>query len=112
MSAAVVTAVRAYPKINAQGQWIDRSEQVNLNELFERMTQEELEVYARDGQLPVSPISARNRFGPLTRRFPSGFAVIEGRRPDAFETKRKGRRAQNKSAAGCEHGFRPSPTFD
>jgi acyl-CoA reductase-like NAD-dependent aldehyde dehydrogenase len=50
---AVVTAVQAYAKINAQGQWIDRTEQVNLNELFERMTQEELEMYARDGQLPV-----------------------------------------------------------
>jgi hypothetical protein len=48
-----VTAVQAYAKINAQGQWIDRTEQVNLNELFERMTQEELEMYARDGQLPV-----------------------------------------------------------
>jgi hypothetical protein len=34
-------------------QWIDRTEQVNLNELFVRMTQEELEMYARDGQLPV-----------------------------------------------------------
>ncbi len=32
---------------------VDRTEQVNLNELFERMTQEELEMYARDGQLPV-----------------------------------------------------------
>jgi hypothetical protein len=50
---AVVTAVQAYAKINAQGQWIDRTEQVNLNELFERMTQEELEMNARDGQLPV-----------------------------------------------------------
>ncbi len=49
---AVVTAVQAYAKINAQGQWIDRTEQVNLNELFERMRQEELEMYARDGQLP------------------------------------------------------------
>jgi hypothetical protein len=28
--------------INAAGQWVER-EQVNLNELFERMTQEELE---------------------------------------------------------------------
>jgi hypothetical protein len=45
--------VQAYAKINAQEQWIDRTEQVNLNELFERMTQEELEVYARDGQLPI-----------------------------------------------------------
>lgn len=49
---AVVTAVQAYAKINAQGQWIDRTERVDLNELFERMTQGELEVYARDGKLP------------------------------------------------------------
>lgn len=49
---AVVAAVQAYAKINAQGQWIDRTEHVNLNELFERMTQAELETYARDGNLP------------------------------------------------------------
>jgi hypothetical protein len=49
---AVVTAVQAYAKINAQGQWIDRTESVSLNELFERMTQEELEAYAQDGTLP------------------------------------------------------------
>jgi hypothetical protein len=51
-SAAVVAAVQAYAKINAQGQWIDRSEHVNLNELFERMTREELEAYAKEGTLP------------------------------------------------------------
>jgi hypothetical protein len=51
-SAAVVAAVQAYAKINAQGQWIDRSEHVNLNELFERMSSEELETYAREGALP------------------------------------------------------------
>jgi hypothetical protein len=50
---AVVAAVQAYSKINATGQWIDRSEHVNLNELFERMTQQELEAYARDGSLPA-----------------------------------------------------------
>jgi hypothetical protein len=49
---AVVTAVQAYAKINAQGQWIDRTESVSLNELFERMTSEELEAYAQDGTLP------------------------------------------------------------
>ena len=52
-SSAVVAAVQAYAKINAQGQWIDRTETVNLHELFERMTQEELEAYARDGKLPA-----------------------------------------------------------
>jgi hypothetical protein len=51
-AAAVVAAVQAYAKINAQGQWIDRSETVNLHDLFERMTQDELEGYARDGRLP------------------------------------------------------------
>lgn len=51
-SAAVVAAVQAYSKINALGQWIDRSEHVNLNELFERMTRDELEAYAKDGTLP------------------------------------------------------------
>jgi hypothetical protein len=52
-ASAVVAAVQAYAKINAQGQWIDRSEHVNLNELFERMTREELETYAREGTLPA-----------------------------------------------------------
>jgi hypothetical protein len=51
-SAAVVAAVQAYTKINATGQWVDRSEHLNLNELFDRMTQQELEAYAKDGTLP------------------------------------------------------------
>jgi hypothetical protein len=51
-AAAVVAAVQAYSKINAAGQWVDRSEHVNLNELFEKMTQQELEAYAKDGTLP------------------------------------------------------------
>lgn len=50
---AVVAAVQAYTKINAAGQWVDRSEHLNLNELFERMTQQELETYARDGSFPT-----------------------------------------------------------
>jgi 4-hydroxyphenylpyruvate dioxygenase-like putative hemolysin len=52
-SAAVVAAVQAYAKINAAGQWVDRSEHLNLNELFERMTREELETYAKEGTLPT-----------------------------------------------------------
>ncbi len=52
-AAAVVAAVQAYSKINAAGQWVDRSEHVNLNELFDRMSQEEMEAYARDGTLPA-----------------------------------------------------------
>lgn len=51
-AAAVVAAVQALSKINAAGQWVDRTEHINLNELFERMSQEELQAYAQDGTLP------------------------------------------------------------
>ena len=47
-----MAAVQAYAKINAAGQWIERTETVNLHELFERMTETEPEAYARDGKLP------------------------------------------------------------
>jgi hypothetical protein len=43
----------AYAKINANGQWVERSETVNLNELFDRMTREEMDAYAKDGTLPA-----------------------------------------------------------
>ena len=49
----LVAAVEAFAKINSQGKWIERREVVNLNELFDKMTEEELETYARDGQLPA-----------------------------------------------------------
>jgi hypothetical protein len=52
VTAAVVAAIQAHAKINAQGQWIDRSEHIDLNTLFERMSKGELEAYARDGKLP------------------------------------------------------------
>jgi hypothetical protein len=51
-AAAVVAAIQAHAKINAQGQWVDRSEVINLNDLFDRMSVEELEAYTRDGKLP------------------------------------------------------------
>lgn len=51
-ASAVVSAIQAYTKINAAGQWIDRSEQVNLNDLFDRMSTRELEEYAQNGRLP------------------------------------------------------------
>ena len=49
---AVVSAVQAYSKINAAGQWIDRTEQVSLNDLFDKMSTQELEEYAQHGTLP------------------------------------------------------------
>jgi hypothetical protein len=51
-ASAVVAAVQAYAKINAVGEWIDRTETVSINDLFDRMTSPELEAYARDGILP------------------------------------------------------------
>ena len=51
-AAAVIAAVQAYSKINAQGQWVERSERVNVHELFDRMSHAELEDYAQNGKLP------------------------------------------------------------
>jgi hypothetical protein len=45
IASAVVGAVQAYA-------WIDQSQQINLNELFDQMSQKELEDYAREGTLP------------------------------------------------------------
>lgn len=51
-ASAVVAAVQAYAKINNSGQWVEHVQGTNMNELFERMTKEELDAYARDGSLP------------------------------------------------------------
>lgn len=51
-AAAVVAAVQAFAKINAQGAWVDRVERIDMNALFDNMTSGELEAYARDGTLP------------------------------------------------------------
>jgi hypothetical protein len=51
-ASAIVAAIQAYAKINAQGQWIERKETVNVNELFEKMSREELLAYAERGVLP------------------------------------------------------------
>jgi hypothetical protein len=51
-ASAVVAAIQAYAKINAAGEWIDRTETISLNDLFERMSTQELEAYAQTGALP------------------------------------------------------------
>ncbi len=51
-ASAVVAAVQAYAKINAAGEWIDRTETVSMNDLFDRMSTQELEAYAQAGELP------------------------------------------------------------
>lgn len=49
---AVVQAISAYSRINTRGQWVQRPEIVNVNELFNRMSANELEKYAQSGELP------------------------------------------------------------
>ena len=51
-ASAVVAAIQAHAKINSAGEWIDRTETVSMNDLFERMSTEELESYAQSGVLP------------------------------------------------------------
>jgi isopentenyldiphosphate isomerase len=51
-ASSVVAAIQAYAKLTPNGQWVDRTEQLNLNDLFERMTVTELDLYAREGTLP------------------------------------------------------------
>ncbi len=52
-AAAIVSAVATYSKLNAQGQWIDRRETIDLNDLFARMTEDEMRRYAIRGELPT-----------------------------------------------------------
>jgi hypothetical protein len=51
-ASATVQAIIALGKINANGQFIERTERVDLNALFERMSNEELKTYAETGALP------------------------------------------------------------
>jgi hypothetical protein len=44
--------VAAYSKLNANGQWIDRRETIDLNDLFLRMTEDEMQRYVATGELP------------------------------------------------------------
>ena len=60
-AAVIVAAVQAYSKINAAGQWVERAETTNLNDLFDRMTFDELESYAREGTLPEWFLTATGR---------------------------------------------------
>jgi hypothetical protein len=51
-AAAVVSAIQAYAKINANGEWVDRVEHVDMRAVFDRMSREELELYAQEGTMP------------------------------------------------------------
>jgi hypothetical protein len=53
--ASFISAIQAYAKINAEGEWVDKQENVvvatNLAQ-FDRMTRGEMLEYARSGKLP------------------------------------------------------------
>jgi len=51
-ASAVVAAIQAYAKINNSGLWVEHVQGMNMNELFDRMSRQEMEAYARDGSLP------------------------------------------------------------
>ena len=51
-ASAVVAAIQLCARINARGEWIEREETLNLDELFERMSPDELKAYAENGTLP------------------------------------------------------------
>jgi hypothetical protein len=63
-AAAVVGAIQAYAKINANGEWVERVEHVDLKAVFDRMSREELDLYAKEGTLP-----------PWTKEFLGGTRV-------------------------------------
>ena len=78
-ASAVVAAVQAYAKINAAGEWIDRTESVSLNDLFDKMSTQELEVYAQSGALPgvVSGDGGQCKVDTETRfdSYEAGFSI-------------------------------------
>jgi hypothetical protein len=62
-ASAIVAAIQTLAKIDESGRWIPPAEQVSLHELFERMTREELELYAREGKLPSWFVDLTERKG-------------------------------------------------
>jgi hypothetical protein len=51
-ASSVVSAIKAYVKLNSAGQGTEQAQSINLRGLFERMSQEERAAFARDGSLP------------------------------------------------------------
>jgi hypothetical protein len=51
-ASAIVSAVKAYAKINSSGQGVEHMQATNPKKLHERMSQQEREAFARDRSLP------------------------------------------------------------
>src|SRR5262249_17402925 len=52
-ASAVVQAIQEYAKTNDAGRWIERRERLDLAELFNKLSTQELEEYAQSGKLPA-----------------------------------------------------------
>jgi hypothetical protein len=48
----LINAVCALAKINARGEWVERTQPVNYNDVFSKMSTEELKRYVMDGAPP------------------------------------------------------------
>jgi hypothetical protein len=51
-ASAVTQAIALYARMNAQGELVEPSSQITFHDLFEQMSAEELEAYAKDGTVP------------------------------------------------------------
>lgn len=51
-ASAIVAAIQVYAQINADGEWTERPQRVDMRAVFDRMTREELEIYARENKMP------------------------------------------------------------
>ena len=51
-ASSIVGAVIALARINADGEWVEPCEHVSVHDLFERMSRQELQIYAETGKLP------------------------------------------------------------
>jgi hypothetical protein len=51
-AAAVVQAVSVYARLNARGELIERQQTVNMNQLYDRMSDAETDHYCKTGDVP------------------------------------------------------------
>jgi hypothetical protein len=79
-ASAVLAAIQAYSKINPAGQWIDRTEQISLNELFDRMSTQELEEIGANGKAARSGLRRQFKMGQL----PSNRSLTNGASSDTM----------------------------
>lgn len=70
-AASVVQAITAYARINAEGQLVERRDQLSVHDLFARMSAAELNLYATEGKLPEWFIEATGAAVSRTQEAPN-----------------------------------------